>query len=135
MWFDRVQRWFFPYDYQIVQEIHRHEPDNAGSALLEVGTKLTPEEARSFAFAQLPGQSSRHTGFAFDSPNYESFFASQHGVSAPHKAWDVIRRASMKHRKAPKHRWVHLTYLYKLFLRFFYEKYLHMIICIIDQHL
>ncbi|KAK1365815.1 Phospholipid-transporting ATPase [Heracleum sosnowskyi] len=99
-----VQRWFFPYDYQIVQEIHRHEPDNAGSALLEVGTKMTPEEARKFAFAQLPGQSSRHTGFAFDSPDYESFFALQHGVVAPHKAWDVVRRASMKPRKSSKHR-------------------------------
>lgn len=99
----RVQRWFFPYDYQIVQEIHRHEPDNTGSALLEVGsTQLTPEEARSFAIAQLPGQSSRHTGFAFDSPGYESFFASQQGVTAPHKAWDVVRRASMKPRQSPQ---------------------------------
>lgn len=96
----RVQRWFFPYDYQIVQEIHRHEPDNAASALLEVGTQLTPEEARSFAFAQLPGQSSRHTGFAFDSPGYESFFALQQGVVAPQKAWDVVRRASMKPRNS-----------------------------------
>lgn len=64
---------------------------------------MTPEEARRFAFAQLPGQSSRHTGFAFDSPDYESFFALQHGVVAPHKAWDVIRRASMKPRKSSKH--------------------------------
>ncbi|KAL1807211.1 hypothetical protein ACET3Z_030279 [Daucus carota] len=98
--YEGVQRWFFPFDYQIVQEIHRHEPDNAASALLEVGTQLTPEEARSFAFAQLPGQSSRHTGFAFDSPGYESFFALQQGVIAPQKAWDVVRRASMKPRKS-----------------------------------
>ncbi|XP_006359578.1 phospholipid-transporting ATPase 3-like [Solanum tuberosum] len=90
-----VQRWFFPYDYQIVQEIHRHEIDSR-MGLLEIGNDLTPEEARSYAIRQLPGQKSKHTGFAFDSPGYESFFASQAGVSIPQKAWDVARRASMK---------------------------------------
>ncbi|KAL0296942.1 UNVERIFIED_CONTAM: Phospholipid-transporting ATPase 3 [Sesamum radiatum] len=92
-----VQRWFFPYDYQIVQEIHRHEADNSRIGLLEIGNNdLTPDEARSYAIMQLPGQKSRHTGFAFDSPGYESFFASQAGVYVPQKAWDVARRASMK---------------------------------------
>ncbi|KAA8529495.1 hypothetical protein F0562_033706 [Nyssa sinensis] len=93
-----VQRWFFPYDYQIVQEVHRHEPDYSMAGLLEIGNQLTPDEARSFAIAQLPREKSKHTGFAFDSPGYESFFASQQGVSAPQKAWDVIRRASMRSR-------------------------------------
>ncbi|KAL6983575.1 Phospholipid-transporting ATPase 3 [Sarracenia purpurea var. burkii] len=93
-----VQRWFFPYDYQIVQEIHRHEPDSSSAGLLEIGNQLTPDEARSFAFAQLPREKSKHTGFAFDSPGYESFFAAQAGVSAPQKAWDVARRASMRSR-------------------------------------
>uniref|UniRef100_A0A2N9EC35 Phospholipid-transporting ATPase n=1 Tax=Fagus sylvatica TaxID=28930 RepID=A0A2N9EC35_FAGSY len=94
-----VQRWFFPYDYQIVQEIHRHEPENAGrSDLLEIGNQLTPAEERRYAISQLPRERSKHTGFAFDSPGYESFFASQLGVNAPQKAWDVARRASMRSR-------------------------------------
>ncbi|KAL2546820.1 Phospholipid-transporting ATPase 3 [Forsythia ovata] len=93
------QRWFFPYDYQIVQEIHRHEPDNSRIGLLEIGNNdLSPDEARSYAIMQLPGQKSKHTGFAFDSPGYESFFASQAGVFVPQKAWDVARRASMRTR-------------------------------------
>ena len=99
----RVQRWFFPYDYQIIQEMHRHEPDSSSAGLLEIGNQLTPDEARSFAVAQLPGEKSKHTGFAFDSPGYESFFASQAGVLAPQKPWDVARRASMKSRaKTPR---------------------------------
>ncbi|KAL3636306.1 Phospholipid-transporting ATPase 3 [Castilleja foliolosa] len=94
-----VQRWFFPYDYQIVQEIHRHEIDNSRIGLLEIGNnELSPDEARSYAIMQLPGQKSKHTGFAFDSPGYESFFASQAGVYVPQKAWDVARRASMRNR-------------------------------------
>uniref|UniRef100_A0A2P2LHZ6 Phospholipid-transporting ATPase n=1 Tax=Rhizophora mucronata TaxID=61149 RepID=A0A2P2LHZ6_RHIMU len=99
-----VQRWFFPYDYQIVQEIHWHEPDdNTRVRLLEVGSQLTPQEERSYAIAQLPRELSRHTGFAFDSPGYESFFASQLGIYAPQKAWDVARRASMRSKpKIPK---------------------------------
>ncbi|QCD82674.1 phospholipid-transporting ATPase 3 [Vigna unguiculata] len=92
-----VQRWFSPYDYQIVQEMHRDELDNTGRAqLLEIGNQLTPAEARSYAISQLPRELSKHTGFAFDSPGYESFFAAQLGVYAPPKAWDVARRASMR---------------------------------------
>ncbi|KAE8648731.1 phospholipid-transporting ATPase 3 isoform X1 [Cucumis sativus] len=94
-----LQRWFFPYDYQIVQEIHRHEPEGRGTAgLLEIQNHLTPEEARSYAMSQLPRELSKHTGFAFDSPGYESFFAAQLGIYAPQKAWDVARRASVKSR-------------------------------------
>ncbi|PQQ18213.1 hypothetical protein Pyn_01808 [Prunus yedoensis var. nudiflora] len=92
-----IQRWFFPFDYQIIQEMHRHEPEGRSrDDLLEIGNQLTPDEARSYAVAQLPREVSKHTGFAFDSPGYESFFASQLGVHAPQKAWDVARRASMK---------------------------------------
>ncbi|XP_015076708.1 phospholipid-transporting ATPase 3-like isoform X2 [Solanum pennellii] len=90
-----VQRWFSPYDYQIVQEIHKHEIDNTRIGLLEIRNELSPDEERRYAIMQLPGQRSKHTGFAFDSPGYESFFASQAGVLAPQKAWDVARRASM----------------------------------------
>ncbi|XP_011034150.1 PREDICTED: phospholipid-transporting ATPase 3 [Populus euphratica] len=99
-----IQRWFFPYDYQIVQEIHRRElEDNTSARLLDVGSQLTPQEERSYAIAQLPREISRHTGFAFDSPGYESFFAAQLGICAPQKAWDVARRASMKSKpKMPK---------------------------------
>ncbi|XP_042005369.1 phospholipid-transporting ATPase 3-like [Salvia splendens] len=99
-----VQRWFYPYDYQIIQEIHRHEADTSRIGLLEVGqSQLSPDEAHSYAVMQLPGQKSRHTGFAFDSPGYESFFASQAGVYVPQKAWDVARRASMRSKpKTPR---------------------------------
>lgn len=98
-----VQRWFYPHDYQIVQEIHRHEPEAVGAGLLAVGNQLTPEEERRYAFALLPRERSKHTGFAFDSPGYESFFASQQGVTAPQKPWDVIRRASMRQKtKSPR---------------------------------
>lgn len=38
----------------------------------------------------------QNTGCAFDSLGYESFFTSQFGVHAPHKAWDVVRRAGAK---------------------------------------
>ena len=95
----RKRRGFFPYDYQIIQEMHRDEVDSTGRAqLLEIGNQLTPAEARSHAISQLPREISKHTGFAFDSPGYESFFASQLGVYAPPKAWDVARRASMRSR-------------------------------------
>ncbi|MED6211369.1 Phospholipid-transporting ATPase 3 [Stylosanthes scabra] len=94
-----VQRWFFPYDYQVIQEMHKNELNDTGRAkLLEVGNQLTEDQARSYAVSRLPPQISKHTGFAFDSPGYESFFASQIGVYAPPKAWDVARRASMKSR-------------------------------------
>ncbi|XP_019164546.1 PREDICTED: phospholipid-transporting ATPase 3-like [Ipomoea nil] len=99
-----VQRLFFPYDYQIVQEIHKGEVERLGTGLLEFGSELTPDDARNFAMKQLPGQKSRHTGFSFDSPGYESFFASQAGVPAPHKPWDVARRASMRKTKSKAHR-------------------------------
>ncbi|XP_010548246.1 PREDICTED: phospholipid-transporting ATPase 3 isoform X2 [Tarenaya hassleriana] len=97
--FQGVERWFIPYDYQIVQEIHRHEIDDSSKAdQLEIGNELTTEEARSYAISQLPRELSKHTGFTFDSPGYESFFASQLGIYAPQKAWDVARRASMRSR-------------------------------------
>lgn len=96
----RIQRWFFPYNYQIVQEIHRGEYEGVGSReFLEIGNNLTPDEARSYAILQLPREKSRHTGFAFDSPGYESFFASQQGVFAPIMAWDVARRASVRSKR------------------------------------
>ncbi|XP_064979061.1 phospholipid-transporting ATPase 3-like isoform X2 [Musa acuminata AAA Group] len=95
-----IQRWFFPYNYQIVQEIHRGEYEGIGSReFLEIGNNLTPDEARSYAILQLPREKSRHTGFAFDSPGYESFFASQQGVFAPIMAWDVARRASVRSKR------------------------------------
>lgn len=100
-----MQRWFFPYDYQIIQERHRHEPDdNQRAQFLDIQGHLSHEEARTLALSQLPGQRSKHTGFAFDSPGYESFFAAQAGVFAPQKAWDVARRASTRksRTKTPK---------------------------------
>ncbi|XAR53186.1 Phospholipid-translocating ATPase [Bertholletia excelsa] len=105
-----VQRWFFPYDYQIVQEIHRHRPENAktGLPLLESGKQLSRSGSTRFILPQLSRERSSthssHTGFAFDSPGYESFFASQEGISAPQKAWDVARKASMTPRTKISHK-------------------------------
>ncbi|KAF6157302.1 hypothetical protein GIB67_004240 [Kingdonia uniflora] len=98
-----LQRWFFPYDYQIIQELHRNDPEVSSRAKLqEIGNQRTADEERSYAISQLPRETSKHTGFAFDSPGYESFFASQQGVYAPQKAWDVARRASMRQPKTHK---------------------------------
>jgi phospholipid-transporting ATPase len=98
-----VQRWFFPYDYQIIQEIHKDDIEQRTRfELLEVNNNLTPEEARSLEISRLPREKSKHTGFAFDSPGYESFFASQQGVFASQRPWDVARRASMKQRPQPR---------------------------------
>ncbi|XXG46107.1 hypothetical protein AAC387_Pa02g1028 [Persea americana] len=78
----------------------RNDPEVSSSVeLMETGNRLTPDEERSYAISQLPRETSKHTGFAFDSPGYESFFALQAGVLAPLKAWDVARRASMKTRQ------------------------------------
>ncbi|KAK8677118.1 hypothetical protein V6N13_142674 [Hibiscus sabdariffa] len=97
-----VQRWFFPYDYQVVQEIHKDDIHSTGlSDLLELKQHLTPDEARSYEISQLPKEVSKHTGFAFDSPGYESFFASQFSKYVPPKAWDVARRASMRSKATP----------------------------------
>ncbi|CAD6205123.1 unnamed protein product [Miscanthus lutarioriparius] len=97
-----IQRWLFPYDYQIIQEQHKDEPHEYSRVQLPETSHLSPEEARSYMISMLPRESSRHTGFAFDSPGYESFFASQQGVGVPHKPWDVARRASMKQQRAGK---------------------------------
>lgn len=92
-----VQRWFCPYDYQIIQEVDK-DKDNPIEMLpmVESPPHLTADEQQSFAMAQLPHEMSRHTGYAFDSPSFESFFAIQKGVANPHRAWDVARRASMR---------------------------------------
>jgi phospholipid-transporting ATPase len=92
----RLQRWFAPYDYQILQEKYKNQREEIARPELMENQHLTPDEERSLAFARLPLERSKHTGFAFDSPGFESFFALQQGVSAPQKAWDVARRASMK---------------------------------------
>ncbi|KAG0549562.1 hypothetical protein BDA96_01G266000 [Sorghum bicolor] len=97
-----IQRWLFPYDYQIIQEQHKDEPHEYSRVQLPETSHLSPEEARSYMISMLPRESSKHTGFAFDSPGYESFFASQQGVGVPHKPWDVARRASMKQQRAGK---------------------------------
>lgn len=94
--FQGLQRWFAPYDYQILQEKYKNQPEEIRRPQLMENPHLTPDEERRLAIARLPLERSKHTGFAFDSPGFESFFASQQGVSAPHKAWDVARRASMK---------------------------------------
>jgi hypothetical protein len=43
--------------------------------LLEIGNQVMPAEARRYAISQIPQERSKHTGFAFDSLGYESFFA------------------------------------------------------------
>ncbi|KAL2632249.1 hypothetical protein R1flu_016935 [Riccia fluitans] len=106
-----LQRWFFPFDYQIIQEetkfkdqgeTHDLEYQMEMMAMLESPTVLSAEEERSLAMAQLPRERtwSKHTGFSFDSPGFESFFALQEGVPTPAKSWDVARRASMTPRRS-----------------------------------
>lgn len=94
--FQGLQRWFAPYDYQILQEKYKNQPEEISRPQLMENPQLTADEERRLAIARLPLERSKHTGFAFDSPGFESFFALQQGVSAPQKAWDVARRASMK---------------------------------------
>ncbi|OIV94546.1 hypothetical protein TanjilG_25608 [Lupinus angustifolius] len=92
-------RWSYFRICKIIQEMHRQEYDDTGrEQLIEMGGILSPAEAKSHGVSQLPQEISKHTGFAFDSPGYESFFAAQLGIYAPQKAWDVARRASMKPR-------------------------------------
>jgi phospholipid-transporting ATPase len=92
----RVQRWFFPYDYQIIQELHRHENDDSGRAQrLEIWNQSPPEET-ALEITELPRAISKNTGFAFDSPGYESFFATQLAVHTSQNAWDVAKRASVR---------------------------------------
>uniref|UniRef100_A0A0D9XJM8 Phospholipid-transporting ATPase n=1 Tax=Leersia perrieri TaxID=77586 RepID=A0A0D9XJM8_9ORYZ len=97
-----IQRWLYPYDYQVIQEMHKDDPHEYSRIQIPERSHLSPEEQRSYAISMLPRETSKHTGFAFDSPGYESFFASQQGVGVPHKPWDVARRASMKQRQQPQ---------------------------------
>lgn len=102
-----LQRWLFPYDYQIIQEdVKLHKGEEYGGenimemeSLSEPPPRLDREEQRRQGMASLPQLASRkHTGFAFDTPGFESFFAQQEGINAPARAWDVARRASTKRR-------------------------------------
>eukprot|EP00271_Cylindrocystis_brebissonii_P018675 TRINITY_DN5406_c0_g1_i1.p1 TRINITY_DN5406_c0_g1~~TRINITY_DN5406_c0_g1_i1.p1 ORF type:complete len:1348 (-),score=328.40 TRINITY_DN5406_c0_g1_i1:1253-5296(-) len=106
-----LQRWLYPYDYQIVQEdikLRGAEIPFTDISPLEMEA-MAPEpsprpdrdERRRQGMASLPSLASKkHTGFAFDTPGFESFFAQQEGISTPARAWDVARRASMKRRSA-----------------------------------
>jgi phospholipid-transporting ATPase len=102
-----VQRWFFPYDFQILQEEYRkYGREDSGSRGTELMAMLdhkpSVEDRRRIQMAQLPKERSKHTGFSFDSPGFESFFAAQEGVPPPAKSWDIARRASMRHPRPPK---------------------------------
>ncbi|XP_002961083.2 phospholipid-transporting ATPase 3 [Selaginella moellendorffii] len=103
-----LRRWFAPYDYEIIEEDEKYHlrssptfssEDAYEMHLLDGEQSLTEEERRTLAMAQLPRERSRHTGFSFDSPGFDSFFALQEGVSTPHRSWDVARRASMHPRR------------------------------------
>jgi len=99
-----LQRWLYPYDFQILQEESRKlgRDDTEGRpelmAMLD-SQEPSLEDRRRIQMAQLPKERSKHTGFSFDSPGYESFFAQQEGVPPPAKSWDVARRASMRHQR------------------------------------
>ncbi|KAG0584958.1 hypothetical protein M758_3G246700 [Ceratodon purpureus] len=102
-----LQRWFFPYDFQILQEEYRkygrEDSGSRGSELMAMlDHKPSLEDRRRIQMAQLPKERSKHTGFSFDSPGFESFFAAQEGVPPPAKSWDIARRASMRHPRPPK---------------------------------
>lgn len=95
--YEGVQRWFTPRDYQIIQEHEKSTYSPLEKLPMVESPHLSQDEHTSIALAQLPREmSSRHTGYSFDSPSFDSFFASQEGVSTPHRAYDVARRASMR---------------------------------------
>ncbi|CAI5977694.1 unnamed protein product [Closterium sp. NIES-65] len=110
--YNGLQRWFSPYDYQIVQEdlkfhsktdefAERDRQLELEAMTVEPPKRLEREEIRSQAMASLPRLTSKkHTGFAFDTPGFESFFAKQEGVDIVGRAWDVARRASAQRRRA-----------------------------------
>ncbi|CAI7924356.1 unnamed protein product [Closterium sp. NIES-53] len=110
--YNGLQRWFAPYDYQIVQEdlkfhsktdefAERDRQLELEAMTIEPPKRLEREEIRSQAMASLPRLTSKkHTGFAFDTPGFESFFAKQEGVDIVGRAWDVARRASAQRRRA-----------------------------------
>ncbi|MCO5558594.1 hypothetical protein L7F22_012180 [Adiantum nelumboides] len=94
--YEGLQRWFAPRDYQIIQEVEKAEGSPADGFLLVESPYLSSEEQTSIALAQLPREMSRHTGYSFDSPCFDSFFASQEGVSMSHRSYEIARRASMR---------------------------------------
>eukprot|EP00850_Spirogloea_muscicola_P018286 SM000166S02467 [mRNA] locus=s166:161533:170771:+ [translate_table: standard] len=106
-----LQRWLKPHDYQIIQENLKFHGglDIPPSGHLEMQSltddepvvRPSVEEQRRRAMAALPTLASKkHTGFSFDSPGFDSFFAMQEGVSSPARSWDVARRASMTRRRS-----------------------------------
>ncbi|GAQ83484.1 phospholipid-transporting ATPase 3 [Klebsormidium nitens] len=105
-----VQRWFMPYDYQIIQEQEKKhegapeiEMESAPLSAMHLETGMTPADERSAAMAMMPGlPSGRHTGFSFDTPGFQSFFADQQGYHQDEKSWDIARRASMVHRRVDR---------------------------------
>lgn len=94
--YEGLQRWFAPRDYQIIQEYEKTSGSPIDGFLLVESPHLSAEEQTSIALAQLPREMSRHTGYSFDSPCFDSFFASQEGVSMSHRSYDIARRASMR---------------------------------------
>lgn len=63
------RRWLFRYDYQIVQEIHRHESDPVGIGWIDIGNQLT-EKMKECTLLLCYQRRSHTTGFAFNSPGY-----------------------------------------------------------------
>lgn len=94
--FEGLQRCLVPRDYQIIQNIEKSTGSPVQRLPMVESPRLSSEEETSIAMAQLPREMSRHTGYSFDSPGYESFFATQEGVSTLPRAYDVARRASMR---------------------------------------
>ncbi len=105
MYIWRLQDWFFPFDVRIIQEEakYQHVTDaddyqrqTEMMAVLDGSAELSAEEERQLGMAQLPREMSKHTGFSFDSPGFESFFAMQEGVHDPARSRDIARSAIMR---------------------------------------
>ncbi|KAH7279146.1 hypothetical protein KP509_37G007200 [Ceratopteris richardii] len=89
-----MRRWFAPYDYHIIQEEEKIKGVERDELLLVESPRQAPEQ--SLELTGLHGEMSKHTGYSFDSPCFDSFFASQEGVSMSQRSYDIARRASMR---------------------------------------
>ncbi len=106
----RLQGWFFPFDvqiqgkakYQHVTDADDYQRQTEMMAMLDASAELSAEEERQLGIAQLPREMSKHTGFSFNSPGFEYFFAMQEGVHAPARSWDIARSASMRPHCTPQ---------------------------------
>jgi phospholipid-transporting ATPase len=85
-----------------VTDADEYQQQTEMMAMLDGSAELSAEEERQLGMVQLPREMSKQTGFSFDSPGFESFFAMQEGVHAPARSWDIARSASTRPHCTPQ---------------------------------